>query len=64
MCTGLWVVEDCVGGEEAINGPVYQWPIISLQNVHQQQQHKQQENPEQQRVLTEKVDFTTNRTEG
>ena len=61
MCTGLWVVEDCVGGEQAIND---QWPIISLQNVHQQQQHKQQENPEQQRVLTEKVDFTTNTTEG
>ena len=53
-----------MGGEQAINGPVYQWPIISLQNVHQQQQHKQQENPEQQCVLTEKVDFTTNTTEG
>lgn len=47
MCTGLWVLEGCGGEEDAINGPAYQWPIISLQNMHMQQEHKQQQNPYQ-----------------
>ena len=53
-----------MGGEQAINGPVYQWPIISLQNVHQQQEHKKQQNPKQGLVSTEKVDLNTHTTEG